>query len=585
MTAEAILYKENDPLLRYAIYKAYKYRCAYTGKFLYDYSSMHLDHIIPQNTAPEVLQEKIRKYHLADDFTIDSLENILPTKSLHNNSQKNRHPFSEPAERFFLEYAQRGKWKIEREYKILKKQFELSKLKVFAEAQLVEFNLLPPEVYKASRKVTNSLSIHNHFWRSTENIALNGFLPSKLKEEGSCVISFCNRTIMITLDHKSILQLINKLETYSLNDIILRGHSYQNTKTFVVLGNTYKLRDYAEHICKKIYTILSNRFNPTIIEITCMDLAAKLNSIGSPTDLQNWLDVHLDKSKFVLKEQIDFLQQQIDTTIQALRDKAKLKDCTLTDTLKQVEEDLDKIRQQNKELRGAFRETKKIKNGLLDHPFRDSSDETDEKTAEAIDYFEEIRVSLDMVDSRIDRLQPKIKQFFNALNRPLFNTRVSKFLNFLLNRSSIQNNQLVLPEPVHPFVTHIPTTTFTVIQRQTELFPVHTSQSNTYTEDPQKRDKAFNAERIKLKQQNLAGLWISRIRDQRKYRKDIHLSKSFFRILDENQEDIQLGLIVIYQLIKAFDKDENWRVEIHPDELVSMPGHSFVIHDIWLKQK
>lgn len=91
MTAEAILYKENDPLLRYAIYKAYKYRCAYTGKFLYDYSSMHLDHIIPQNTAPEVLQEKIRKYHLADDFTIDSLENILPTKSLHNNSQKNRH--------------------------------------------------------------------------------------------------------------------------------------------------------------------------------------------------------------------------------------------------------------------------------------------------------------------------------------------------------------------------------------------------------------------------------------------------------------------------------------------------------------
>ena len=199
---------------------------------------------------------------------------------------------------------------------------------------------------------------------------------------------------------------------------------------------TYKLRDYAEHICKKIYTILSNRFNPTIIEITCMDLAAKLNSIGSPTDLQNWLDVHLDKSKFVLKEQIDFLQQQIDTTIQALRDKAKLKDCTLTDTLKQVEEDLDKIRQQNKELRGAFRETKKIKNGLLDHPFRDSSDETDEKTAEAIDYFEEIRVSLDMVDSRIDRLQPKIKQFFNALNRPLFNTRVSKFLNFLLNRST-----------------------------------------------------------------------------------------------------------------------------------------------------
>lgn len=130
---------------------------------------------------------------------------------------------------------------------------------------------------------------------------------------------------------------------------------------------TYKLRDFAEYICKKIYTILSNRFNPTIIEVTCMDLSAKLEAITNATDLQNWLDIHLDKSKFVLKEQIDFLQQQIDNTIQELRDKARLKDGHLTDTLKQVEEDLDKIREQNKELRGAFRETKKINNGVLDH--------------------------------------------------------------------------------------------------------------------------------------------------------------------------------------------------------------------------
>lgn len=348
---------------------------------------------------------------------------------------------------------------------------------------------------------------------------------------------------------------------------------------------TYKLRDFAEHICKKIYTILSNRFNPTIIEVTCMDLAAKLEAVANATDLQNWLDIHLDKSKFVLKEQIDFLQQQIDNTIQELRDKAKLKDCHLTDTLKQVEDDLDKIREQNKELRGAFRETKKIKNILLDHPFRSSTDETDEKTAEAIDYFEEIRISLDMVDSRIDRLQPKIRQFFNALNRPLFNTRVTKFLNFLLNHSTITGGQLAFPEPIGSFVSHIPTTSFTVVQRQTDLFPVRTSKSNTYPEDPQKRDKAFNAERVKLKQQNLAGVWISRIRDQKKYRQDIHLSKLFFRILKENQEDIQLALIVTYQIIKEFDKDENWQVEIHPEKMVSLPGHSFVIHEIWLKQK
>lgn len=99
---ELILFKQNDLLLKYAIYKAHNCRCAYTGKFLYDYSSINFDHIIPQKTSPEILREKIRKYHLSEYFTIESLENILPTKPYHNNNQKNRFPFREPAERFFI---------------------------------------------------------------------------------------------------------------------------------------------------------------------------------------------------------------------------------------------------------------------------------------------------------------------------------------------------------------------------------------------------------------------------------------------------------------------------------------------------
>ncbi|MDE6878072.1 MAG: hypothetical protein K2P54_02950 [Odoribacter sp.] len=234
---KSIAFKHNDPLLKYAIYKTHNYRCAYTGKFLYDYSSINFDHIIPQDTTSEILQEKIKKYHLSKDFTIDSLENILPTKPYHNNNQKNRFPFSESTKRFFIELAQRKKWEIEKEYKILKKQFVLSKFKIFAETQLLEFNLFPPERYTKKRQIINSLPFGNHFWRSTQNIALNGFLPSPLKESGSCVISFANRTIMITLDHHNILQIINKTNTFSLNDIILRGYSSENKKSFIVLGN------------------------------------------------------------------------------------------------------------------------------------------------------------------------------------------------------------------------------------------------------------------------------------------------------------------------------------------------------------
>lgn len=52
---------------------------------------------------------------------------------------------------------------------------------------------------------------------------------------------------MITLDDHNILQIIHKLDTSSLKDIILRGHSYGNTKSFIVLGNN------AVHLKNAVY--------------------------------------------------------------------------------------------------------------------------------------------------------------------------------------------------------------------------------------------------------------------------------------------------------------------------------------------
>ena len=51
-----------------------------------------------------------------------------------------------------------------------------------------------------------------------------------------------------------------------------------------------------------------------------------------------------------------------------------------------------------------------------------------------------------MVDSRIDKIQPKIKQFFASLNRDIFNTKVEK-LYFLLEKSQITDKQIQFPIP------------------------------------------------------------------------------------------------------------------------------------------
>jgi len=171
---------------------------------------------------------------------------------------------------------------------------------------------------------------------------------------------------------------------------------------------TYTFKDYAVYLCEKVFKMLSDRFNPTVIEVTCTDLYEKLNKANSENDLSNWLDVHFDKAKLYLKEQIDYLNQQIDKSVTELSDKAKLKTDSLLTALRDIENKLDEIRKQNIELRGAFREINKIKSILITHPARENA-QIDEKVSVAIDYFESIRTSLTMVDSRIDKIQPKIR--------------------------------------------------------------------------------------------------------------------------------------------------------------------------------
>ena len=61
---------------------------------------------------------------------------------------------------------------------------------------------------------------------------------------------------MITLDHYNILQIIHKMNTFSLNDIVLRGHSQGNTKLFIVLGNNAVHLENAEY--EELIEILQN---------------------------------------------------------------------------------------------------------------------------------------------------------------------------------------------------------------------------------------------------------------------------------------------------------------------------------------
>ena len=75
-------------------------------------------------------------------------------------------------------------------------------------------------------------------------------------------------------------------------------------------NQTYTFKEYATYLCDKVFKMLSDRFNPTVIEITCTDLYEKLEDAK---DLTIWLEAHFDKAKSHLKEQIDYLNPLLST--------------------------------------------------------------------------------------------------------------------------------------------------------------------------------------------------------------------------------------------------------------------------------
>lgn len=351
-------------------------------------------------------------------------------------------------------------------------------------------------------------------------------------------------------------------------------------------NQTYMFTDFGMQICGKVHRLISQRFNTTIIEITCADLYDKLEAAITEEQIKNWLTIDLFKSQTLLLEQVDYLNQQIDRSVNALSEKAKRRKETLLVALQEIEEQIDTIRRQNKELRAAFRQIDRMNDILTSHPVRDDSEEVDDLVSEAISYFEGIHIRLAMVDSRIDKIQPKIKQFFASLNRDIFNTKVEKFLYFLLEKSRVADKQIVFPVPYDGTIQLADSSsTFTSVERPETLFPPARKQRPVYKKDTRKEQEAHRKGHVQMMRQIHIQWWLEFIRRRSLETDSIHLPEVFFSILEKHDDDLQLAIHVIDQAVKRYKEDPHWEIQIDTSNKIDNPSSKHTISDIWMKHK
>lgn len=188
-------YDKNDPIVRCAIYEAYKRHDFYQDGQPIPYKCLVIDHLLPQNLAndPKQIESLIEKGIIPDDFEMNSLINLVPTTK-GKNDRKRGDLFTENALIFFLEQTKKMQIKIEKliEQYSKKRNLEKSIYKLLPHTQdnpnlidIIDDYISRPEQFSYEEFVSDTLII-----KSTDKARLYGYLPSDSLLSGSCLILF-----------------------------------------------------------------------------------------------------------------------------------------------------------------------------------------------------------------------------------------------------------------------------------------------------------------------------------------------------------------------------------------------------------
>lgn len=306
----------------------------------------------------------------------------------------------------------------------------------------------------------------------------------------------------------------------------------------------YYFKDYAYKFCKHAKDTLRGAFNPTRIQKICTHLT---KSLRDTEDLKFWLEEEFKKYEPDLREQIDFLDRQISLSIDELKKETNLLNQSFISILVATEERLTISQNHVRELRSAYSETK-IMRSLLEEK-NNFDNEINNLISEVHLFIRYINDRLNSIDRKLDRIQPKIRQLFSTLNKPLFNSKIEKFILYILNNSEVVNKNIVFPRHISTPVLHIPTPNFTIISRDKELFPAKPKVRKQYAQN----DKIINENKHKvldkLREIDIIQLWEKFILSEIELRRQVNLSEVFFSILSENNTS-QIAVTVVFNLIK-----------------------------------
>ena len=225
---------------------------------------------------------------------------------------------------------------------------------------------------------------------------------------------------------------------------------------------------------------------------------------------------------------------------------------------------MDNAQNHVKELRSAYSETKIIR-GLLEQK-QNRDNEINELISEVYSFIKYINDRLNSIDRKLDRIQPKIRQLFSTLSKPLLSSKIEKFIHLLLYKSTLESNNgnktIVFPNNIILPQIHIPTPHFTIIDKNRELFPSKPKERKKYIQNEKVISQNIQKAQNKINEIDTIRKWEKYILSEIELRGDIKLSEVFFKIIEESKSS-QIAVNVTFNIIKyIYNNKDKYKLKI-----------------------
>lgn len=355
----------------------------------------------------------------------------------------------------------------------------------------------------------------------------------------------------------------------------------------------YYFLTHALEFCKMAYELVKQRFKTSdVVNIcrNCRDLLIKYRD-DDKYNLEDWFGQVFEHFKFDLRKQTDFLDNQITRSIQELSRK-KLEGIPLLEMLRQFNKKMEEIKGDYEELGKAYNETAQIKKILKEIHKTTEDDTLLNHIKNTLEFFDEIKNHLNVVNRRINFISPKINQLFSILNRPQFEAKIENFIRVLLSKSKIEKEgykkQLVFPDDIPPIAICYPKSQFLVFEYDEGLFSRPKERVRKILRQDQEEIRKSHLPQIKqFDQQELIEEWFNKF--DLALRQDANREKIFspffFEIFNDDWQNFELASNVAYKILRHYSNDIDWGIDIYKQEITHSKFENLRIWEMRVFQK